>query len=157
MKSIPPEEKVTRLFKKKKKTLAFAESCTGGLISNLVTNVSGSSGFFLGSIISYSNNVKVSTLGIPEKTIKKYGAVSREVALGMAKGARNILNSSVAVSITGIAGPTGGSKLKPVGLAYMALVSPTKQKTKKVLFSGTRTSIKKQFANAALELIIENE
>ncbi|NQT32633.1 MAG: CinA family protein [Candidatus Omnitrophica bacterium] len=157
MKRIPLEEKVARLFKKKKKTLCFAESCTGGLISHLVTNVSGSSGYFPGGIIAYSNSVKVSTLGVPGKTIKEHGAVSREVAVQMAKGARDVLNSDAAVSITGIAGPSGGSTRKPVGLAYMAFVSKGKCRTKKVLFKGDRSSIKEKFARSALEFVIENE
>jgi len=139
-----------------KETLAIAESCTGGLVSSLITNVSGSSKYFKGGIVAYSNDIKVSMLGVSKETIKKHGAVSRQAAQEMAKGIREVLASDVGAAITGIAGPKGGTKEKPVGLAYMAVATSRKVKTKKVLFKGTRLEIKEKFAVALLKLIEEN-
>ncbi len=156
MKSIPFEEKLTKILKRKKKTLAAAESCTGGLISSRITDVSGSSDYFTGGVIAYSNEIKVSILGVSTHLIKKHGAVSRLVAEAMAKGARNLLNTDFAVSITGIAGPTGGSELKPVGLAYIGFSVKGKQKSKKVLYKGDRKTVKSKFTEAALKFVTEN-
>jgi PncC family amidohydrolase len=141
--------------KLKKKTLAIAESCTGGLISNLITNVSGSSKYFKGSVVAYSNDVKINILGVPEGLIKKHGAVSAQIAREMAIGVKELLDSSLALSITGVAGPTGGTKKKPVGTAFIAVSSAKKTITRKVRFQGNRESIKGQFSQAALELVLE--
>ena len=146
---------IGKKLKKKKKTLAIAESCTGGLVSSLITNVSGSSKYFTGGIVAYSNDVKINILGVPEALIKRHGAVSRQVALEMAIGARELLDSRIALSITGIAGPTGGTKEKPVGTAFIAVSSARKTKIRKVRFKGSRESIKSQFSQSALSLILE--
>lgn len=150
------EENIRAKFKEKKKTLSLAESCTGGLASSRITDISGSSRYFTGSIISYANSAKINLLGVSKERIKKHGAVSGEVALDMALGVREKFSSSVGASITGIAGPTGGSARKPVGLAYMAFVSGKKKITKKVLFKGERTSIKKKFSSALLKFILDS-
>ena len=109
---------------KRKETIVFAESCTGGLLSSSITSITGSSKVFKGSIISYSNEIKQSLLKIPEKLLKKYGAVSREVAENMAINAKEKLGSDWAIAVTGIAGPNGGSTDKPVGLVYIAISGP---------------------------------
>ena len=149
------EINIGRLLKKKKKTLALAESCTGGLVSHWLTNVSGASAYFLGSVISYSNNAKESLLGVPKENIKKYGAVSRETALRMAKGAKTVFGADIAAAVSGIAGPGGGTKEKPVGIAFIAVVSGERVKTRKIICKGSRKSIKTQFADAVLMMILE--
>ncbi len=151
-----PELEISKILKKKKRTLVVAESCTGGLVSHRITNIPGSSVYFMGGIIAYSNDVKMSMLGVSPETIKKYGAVSREVVLAMAEGARRALNADIAVSVTGIAGPTGGTAKKSVGLAYIAFVSGKHKRSRKVCFKGNRVSIKEQFAQAVLEMIRKN-
>ncbi len=150
------EERIGTILRRKKKTLALAESCTGGLVSDRVTDVPGSSGYFAGGIIAYSNEAKISELGVPPGTIKKYGAVSREVAKAMAEGAKWVFSADLAASITGIAGPTGGTKNKPVGLAYIAFCSKKKCRTRKVLFKGDRRTLKEKFAEAVLKLMEDN-
>ena len=149
------EIKAGCFLKKKKNTLALAESCTGGLVSHRITNVSGSSVYFLGSVVSYSNAAKVSLLGVPQENIKKHGAVSRQTALAMAKGVRALFNAAVSAAITGIAGPGGGTKEKPVGLAFIAVIFGNRAKTRKIICKGTRESIKTQFADAVLKMILE--
>ena len=150
------EEVIGAKLKRKKRTLALAESCTGGLASNRITDVAGSSKYFKGSVISYANSAKVDLLGVDPKTIKRCGAVSRPVALQMASGARERFGSTFSASITGIAGPTGGSSQKPVGSAYMAFTSGGREKTKKVIFKGDRTTIKKKFSEALLKFILNS-
>jgi PncC family amidohydrolase len=150
------EIKISKTLKRKKKTLAVAESCTGGLIASRITDISGSSRYFSGAVVAYSNDVKTSVLKVPPSLIKEYGAVSRQVAQSMAEGIKAELDSDVAVAVTGIAGPTGGSASKPVGTAYIAVVSDRRKKTKKVNFKGTRREIKQKFAEAVLKLIAEN-
>jgi len=150
------ETEIAGILKKKKKTLALAESCTGGLASHRITNIPGSAAYFNGTVIAYSNDVKTSVLGVSKKTIKTYGAVSRETARTMAEGARRALNADIAAAVTGITGPGGGSIKKPVGLAYMAFTSGKIRKSRKVVFSGTRRAIKEQFAQALLEFVLTN-
>ena len=124
---------------KKGKTLVFAESCTGGLLSSSITSIPGSSQVFKGSIISYSNELKQSLLNIPEELIKKYGAVSEEVAQKMAINVKEKLNSDWSISISGIAGPNGGSKEKPVGLVYITIAGPNEHITNiQKFFNSTR-------------------
>ena len=130
---------------KRKESLCFAESCTGGLLSSSITSISGSSQVFKGSIISYSNEIKQSILNIPEYLITKYGAVSEEVAQNMAIHSKEILNSDWSIAISGIAGPNGGSKDKPVGLVYIAIAGPNNHITKiKKIFGSTRNRIEIQ-------------
>ena len=155
-KSTSLELKICKKLTKDKKTLALAESCTGGMISSRLTDTSGSSDYFLGGIVAYSNSAKASILGVSPVLIKKHGAVSQEVAQAMAKGARRVFKSNISLAITGIAGPTGGTKKKPVGLAYIAFDSGKTKKVIKVNFKGSRLSLKKKFSQAALKLILEN-
>ncbi|MFH1552272.1 MAG: nicotinamide-nucleotide amidohydrolase family protein [Candidatus Omnitrophota bacterium] len=153
---ISTELKIANSLKKKKKTLAVAESCTGGLVSHRITDVPGSSKYFKGGVVAYSNMAKVSILAVPSGMIKKCGAVSREVALAMAEGARSAFEADIAAAVTGIAGPSGGTAEKPVGLAYMAVVSGKVSKTRKVNFKGGRSALKIKFSDAVLELIQKN-
>ena len=130
---------------RRKESLGFAESCTGGLLSSSITAISGSSQVYKGSIISYSNELKQSLLNIPEYLIKKYGAVSEEVAQNMAINAKEKLNSDWSIAISGIAGPSGGSKNKPVGMVYIAIAGPNDHITNiKKIFSSTRNRIEIQ-------------
>lgn len=153
--TIVPEFEIARIFPKKRLTLALAESCTGGLASHLVTLVPGSSAYFLGSVVSYSNEVKTDVLGVLPALIKKHGAVSRQVAASMAEGARKALSSDMAASVTGIAGPAGARPGKPVGTAFMAVAMEGKTRTKKVNFSGTREELKAKFADSLLKFVLE--
>ena len=148
-------QKIGNIFNKKNWTLAVAESCTGGLLSDIITDFPGSSKFFLGGVIAYSNQVKLDLLKVSSEMLRTNGAVSPEVALLMSLGIRNLLNSSVGVAITGIAGPDGGSEEKPVGLVYIAVTTPYVEVEERFDFSGTRREIKIQAAKTALELIIQ--
>ena len=136
-------------------TLATAESCTGGLIANRITNVSGSSKYFERGVISYSNDSKVELLKVPLKTIESYGAVSSETAVAMAAGVKELAKSNLGLSVTGIAGPTGSTQDKPVGLVYIALATDETVNSHKFKFSGSRLEIKAQSADAALQIVIE--
>ena len=147
------EQKVFKNFTQKSKTLAIAESCTGGLVGNRLTNIPGASAFFLLGIIAYDYAAKTKLLKVPSAILKKHGAVSQQVASRMAEGVRKILKTDYGLGITGIAGPGGATKTKPVGLVFIAL--STKQKTivKKCLFKGTRLSIKNQSCKTALKML----
>jgi len=134
-------------------TLATAESCTGGLIAHTLTNIPGVSAFFTGSVIAYANTVKSAMLGVPHRVIGKYGAVSGPVAKAMAKGARQRFKTDYALATTGIAGPTGGTPQKPVGLVFIALASAKTTIVKKCFFTGSRASIKTQACQMALKLL----
>lgn len=140
----------------KKKTIAVAESCTGGLISSRLTDVSGSSKYFIRGAVPYANDVKVRYVGVSADTLKKYGAVSRQVALEMGRGIRSLMGVDVALAVTGIAGPTGGTRKKPVGLVYIALVTDTKRIVKECRFKGSRADIKWQASQAALDMVRRN-
>ena len=134
-------------------TIATAESCTGGLIGNRITEVSGSSNVYKGSIVAYSNSVKINNLGINKNNLKKYGAVSREVAGEMASQVRKIFNSKIGVSTTGIAGPSGGTNEKPIGLVYVALSSKEDLVIKKYNFHSNRNKNKIRSSQAVLKII----
>jgi PncC family amidohydrolase len=140
-------------------TVCAAESCTGGLVMHRLTNVAGSSAYVLGGVVSYSNEAKKALLGVREETLVVYGAVSEETAAEMARGALQIFPANVAVSITGIAGPGGGTPQKPVGLTYIGLgVREGEGVTISVqrhVWSGDREAIKAASADAALRLILE--
>ena len=138
------------------RTLATAESCSGGLIAHRLTNVPGASTPFLGGVVAYSNGVKSSVLNVPEETLNVYGAVSQQTALAMAEGARERFVVDFALSVTGIAGPGGGTEEKPVGLVYMAVARKGASEVVRHEFSGDRTAIKAQTAEAALALLWEN-
>ncbi|MFH0754215.1 MAG: CinA family protein [Candidatus Omnitrophota bacterium] len=135
-------------------TLSTAESCTGGLIGHTLTNLPGSSTWYQGGVIAYANDIKIRLLKVPPALIDKYGAVSAPVAQAMAQGARKTLKSDFAIATTGIAGPTGGTAKKPVGLVFIAISSPEKTIVKKFIFKGTRLNIKKQTVNTAIKMII---
>jgi PncC family amidohydrolase len=134
--------------------MATAESCTGGLVSHLITEVAGSSDYFVGGIVAYSNRAKVELLGVDPSTLELHGAVSRETALEMARGARLALHADVAVSITGIAGPSGGTPDKPVGTTWIAASSPGGEETELHVWDGDRSKNKGLSAQAALGLAL---
>ena len=147
------EDAVGRLLIERGLTLATAESCTGGLLGNRITNVAGSSEYYLGGIVSYSDSAKMNLLGVSNETLKEFGAVSEETAQEMALGARRVLQSDVGVSITGIAGPTGGTEDKPVGLVYIAVDVAGDVAVRKFVFSEDRRYNKELSAQAALNLV----
>ena len=148
-------EKISTILKEKCLKIATAESCTGGLISHCFTNISGSSDFFDRGIVSYSNNAKIDVLGVSEDFLIKYGAVSEQVAKEMAEGVRNRSNVDIGIATTGIAGPTGGSKDKPVGLVYIAISTKDKTYFNKFQFSGSRLDNKVSTLNAALRMLLD--
>ena len=135
--------------------LALAESCTGGLVGHLITNVAGSSTYYLGGVTAYANEAKVRLLGVNPGTLEKFGAVSAETALEMARGIRLALAADIGVSVTGIAGPTGGTADKPVGTVWIGISTPHDEYARHFLWSGNRLAIKKQSAQAALKLLAE--
>ena len=137
----------------KKKTISTAESCTGGLISNRLTNTPKSSSYFKGGIIAYSNSIKIKLLNVNQEIINKYGAVSKEVALEMAQGIRKRMNVDIGLSTTGIAGPGGGSKDKPIGLVYIGLSTSNFEKVFKFNFSKNRKTNKLMTSQAALNIL----
>ena len=153
MKKLP--QKIVKSLSKKKLKISFAESCTGGLLSSTITSVSGSSKVFAFGLVTYSNQSKNSILKIPKKTLRRYGAVSYESCLFMTKNLSKISKTGVSVSITGIAGPKGGSKKKPVGLVYICIKKGNKILVKKHLFKNKgRLYIQKAAVNKSLELIL---
>ena len=151
--SMQPEQQVFKKFTTGKKTLAIAESCTGGLIGNKLTNLPGASAFFWLGVIAYDNAAKSKILKVSPHLLKKHGAVSAPVALAMAQGVRRILKTDYGLSVTGIAGPGGATKLKPVGLVFIGLSSSSKTLVKKYLFKGTRLAIKKHACQTALKML----
>jgi len=149
-------QKIVSLLEKKKLKLAIAESCTGGLLSSAITSVSGSSKIFAMGLVTYSNQAKTSILKVPQKIIKKYGAVSVQCCLAMVNNLKKISKSKVCVSITGIAGPKGGSKLKPVGLVYIGIRVRKKVFVNKCNFKNKgRTYIQKQIVKKSLNLLLK--
>jgi PncC family amidohydrolase len=136
-------------------TVATAESCTGGLIAEAITSVPGSSAYFLGGVVSYADAVKEAVLGVPNSVLAAHGAVSAQVALAMASGARERLRATLAVSATGIAGPDGGSDAKPVGLTYVGLAWAAGSDVRKFVFAGDRAANRDSAARAALEWLVE--
>ena len=135
------------------RTLSTAESCTGGMISSLITSVPGSSAYFLGSVTSYANSVKTGVLGVPENVIEKYGAVSSECVAAMAEGVRKLTGSDYSVATSGIAGPGGGSEEKPVGLVWIAVSSAKGTETFKAVFKNNRKRNIERFASTALNYL----
>ena len=146
--------KVVQKLIKKRLKVSFVESCTGGLLSSSITSISGSSKVFNLGLVTYSNKAKVNILKVPYKIIKKYGAVSEECCLSMVKNLSKISKANISISITGIAGPNGGTKLKPVGLVYIGVKKGSKIITKKNLFKNkNRISIQKVTVSTALNII----
>ena len=147
--------KVIKLLTKKKLKISFAESCTGGLLSSSVTSISGSSKVFTIGLISYSNQSKIKILKVPKKLIAKYGAVSYETCLSMVKNLNKISKTNISISITGVAGPNGGTKQKPVGLVFIGIKKGNKILVKKYLFKNKkRILIQRSAVNKALNLIL---
>lgn len=149
------EAQIGEMLKAKKLTLATAESCTGGLIGDRITNISGSSGYYLGGIISYSNQAKMQFLKVQEQTLIDFGAVSEQTAREMALGAKTIFQATLAISVTGIAGPGGSTSEKPVGLTYIGLAAPENIIVKRFVWEGNRVENKEASAEAALNMILE--
>jgi nicotinamide-nucleotide amidase len=155
----PMEAVVGRLLRDRRATLAVAESCTGGLISHRLTNVSGSSDYLERSVVVYSNRAKRELLNMPEDILQKHGAVSEPVALLMAKQIRELSGTTFGLSVTGIAGPTGGSPEKPVGTVFIGVASESTEEVKQYRFYGSREQIKlmtSQMALSNLRLFILN-
>ena len=136
-------------------SLATAESCTGGAIARKIVSKSGASAYFKGGVVSYSNEAKGNILGVDVALLKKHGAVSKEVVLAMAKSASKIFGADYAVSTSGIAGPSGGTSTKPVGLVWIGVKTPKKVTAKKFFFKGTRAQVIRQATSKALELLEE--
>ena len=148
-------KKVVAKLIKKKLTISFAESCSGGLLSSYVTSIAGASKIFNLGLITYSNKSKIKILKIPKETIKKFGAVSSEICLLMVNNLNKISKTNISISITGIAGPLGGSETKPVGLVYIGIKKGTKTKVKKFLFKNKKKSyIQKNSVKKSLELVL---
>ena len=146
---------IIKNLNKKKIKISFAESCTGGLLSSAITSISGSSKIFSLGLVAYSNQSKIKILKIPKKTIKKYGAVSEQACLSMAENISKIGKTSMSVSITGIAGPKGGTKKKPVGLVYIGIKKGNNIVVKKYFFKKKgRSYIQKTAVIKSLELIL---
>ena len=148
-------QKIVRLLIKKRLKISFAESCTGGLLSSTITSISRSSEVFTIGLVAYSNQSKIRTLKVPKNIIKKHGAVSYETCLSMVKNLNKISKTNLSVSITGIAGPKGGTKKKPVGLVFIGIKKSNKTLVRKYLFKNKkRTSIQRAAVNKALNLIL---
>ena len=153
MKKLP--QKIVKLLSKKNLKISFAESCTGGLLSSAITSISGSSKVFALGLVTYSNQSKNSILKIPKKILRKYGAVSYETCLSMVRNLSKISKTEVSVSITGTAGPKGGSRKKPVGLVYIGIKKGNKTLVKKHLFKNKgRLYIQKAAVNKSLGIIL---
>ncbi len=142
-------------LRRKRLTLSICESCTGGMFGSIITTIPGSSNYFKGGIIVYSNEIKKRIVGVKSLTLKKFGAVSRQTAQEMARGVRRITNSDISISITGIAGPGGGTKAKPVGLVYIAIADRKNTLVHKFMLTGGREQIRKKACVNALQLLIK--
>jgi PncC family amidohydrolase len=152
---ISKEIQLGNLLRKRGLTIAVAESFTGGLIGHVITNAPGSSVYFQGGVIAYANEVKMDILGVSEQTLIKFGAVSRETVLEMARGVRAALNTDIGISSSGIAGPDGGSAEKPVGLAWIGLSFLQSEAAEQFVYSGDRLQIKEQATQAAIQRVID--
>lgn len=149
------EDRVGDALAKRNQTIATAESCSGGLISHRLTNVAGSSAYFMGAVVTYSNQAKMRVLSVGEATLLEEGAVSARVAGEMAQGVRTLFGVDWGIGVTGIAGPGGGSAEKPVGLVYICVCGPSGSHVTRSIFSGSRLRVKEQTAETALELLLE--
>ena len=148
-------QKIVRLLGKKKLNISFAESCTGGLLSSSITSISGSSKIFTLGLVTYSNQAKINILKVPKIIIIKHGVVSYEACLSMVRNLNKISKTNISVSITGVAGPKGGTKEKPVGLVYIGIKKGSKMLVKKYLFKNKkRISIQRGTVNKGLNLIL---
>ena len=147
------EALVGRLLRECGRTIACAESCTGGLLTSRLTDVAGSSAYVMGAVVSYTNEVKASLVGVHEATLKAFGAVSEETAREMAEGVRRAIPADIGVGITGIAGPGGATAEKAVGLVYIAVATAGAVHVERHIFDGVRTEVKRQSTEAALTMV----
>lgn len=153
--SVPIERLISNALCQRGASLSTAESCTGGLLGHRITNLAGASEFYEGGLIAYSNLVKEGDLGVKKETLEVHGAVSEETAREMALGANEKFGTDYSVSVTGIAGPGGGSKLKPVGLVYVGIAAGEEVTVREFKFIGDREAIKQQTSDAAFALLWE--
>lgn len=149
------ETRVGALLIAQKQTLAFAESCTGGLVSSRITDVAGSSAYFMGGVVAYAYEAKVNLLGVSWDTLEAHGAVSREVVLEMAQGARDALGTDIALSVSGIAGPGGGLPEKPVGTTWIGLAAAQGTWARHFCWDGNRLQNKASSADAVLQFLLD--
>jgi PncC family amidohydrolase len=154
--AVDEENLIGPLLSQRAATLASAESCTGGLIGHLVTNVSGSSYYFVGGVMAYANAIKQNVLGVRAETLETDGAVSESTALQMARGVCRLLGADYGLAVTGIAGPTGATPGKPVGLVFIALVGPGVERCERHVWEGDRVTNKMLSARRALRMLIEH-
>jgi PncC family amidohydrolase len=151
----PLEARAGELLRGRGLVLATAESCTGGLIADRITNIPGASDYFAGGFVAYAYEAKVATLRVSWDTLRAHGAVSRETVLEMARGARTALGAQVGLSVSGIAGPAGGLPNKPVGTTWVGLSTPDEDWARQFLFSGDRLQIKMAAADQALQMLLD--
>lgn len=149
------EFQIGELLRTRNLTLATAESCTGGLVADRITNIPGSSVYFMGGVVAYANAVKIHTLGVASETIERHGAVSRETVLEMAKGARAALRVDIAVSVSGIAGPGGGLPGKPTGTTWVGLAASDEAWARTFIWDGDRVANKAASAQAVLQMLFD--
>jgi PncC family amidohydrolase len=149
------EAQIANLLKVRRLKLAVAESCTGGLLADRITDVPGSSDYFLGGIVAYSYEAKVAALGVSWDTLRAHGAVSRETVIEMARGARQVLGADVALSVSGIAGPGGGLPNKPVGTTWLGLSASAEDRAYLMRFEGDRRQNKTDASEAALRILLD--
>jgi len=149
------EKKIKQICVSEGLTLSIAESCTGGMFSNNLTNYPGASNYFMGGIIAYNNDIKINILHVPFDIIYTYGAVSGKTALAMAKGVRELFDTDIGIGITGICGPTGGTTAKPVGLVFVGGVFQETEVIKEFNFEGDRMEVKKSAVEEAMNTVIE--
>jgi PncC family amidohydrolase len=149
------EVEIGKILKQRILQLGLAESCTGGLLGHRITNVAGSSEYFAGGVVTYSYEAKVTVLGVSWDTLNTFGAVSRETVLDMANGAKKLFGVDIAVSVSGIAGPGGGTPDKPVGTTWVGLVTPEGEWALKFVFNGDREQNKAASAEAALQMLLD--
>ena len=149
------EKRIGKMLKERELKIAVAESCTGGLISSRITDISGASDYFEAGITTYSNESKIRLLNIPEDIVDRYGAVSEETAKSMAEGVKKTVHADIGVSVTGIAGPTGGTEGKPVGTVFIGLATKQATYVRKFFFDGNRLEIRRKTSDAALMLVAE--
>ena len=154
MRSVP-EEILYEYMHAQGLTISAAESCTGGLVSDRITNISGSSGYFPGGIVAYSYEAKASLLGVSWDTLNTHGAVSEETVLEMARGVRKVFNANIGISVSGIAGPTGGTPEKPVGLTWFGLSTDKGEWARHFIWDGDRVENKHHSSEAALQFVLD--
>lgn len=148
------EKHLGQLFEGRDLWLAVTESSTGGLLGHLITNAPGSSKYFKGGVIAYANEVKADVLGVSSQTLDRFGAVSKETVIEMARGVRRILDADIGVAISGVAGPGGGTDEKPVGTTVIGMSALEQETTKSFVFPGERLDIKTQAAQSAIQMVI---